>query len=189
MRWPQQFDRLAPLRSELESLGTLTLLSNGVPMLFMGQEVGETLAFSFDNAGLVVNPQQYDLPAASATDRTRILAWFRSLMGLHNDPTTGLQGDANYQVVGTGNRTVAFTCGAAQRLFVVVTFGTPNQQQNSAWLGLPSGVEFKEIFNSSWPVFRVESEPESSNGGYTAQIYSGQVLNLPSIGAVVLERA
>jgi 1,4-alpha-glucan branching enzyme len=32
-----------------KALGTLTLLSNGIPMLFMGQEVGETVAFSFTN--------------------------------------------------------------------------------------------------------------------------------------------
>jgi hypothetical protein len=109
-------------------------------------------------------------------------------MGLRNDPSKGLQGESNYQVVGTGNRTVAYTCGAQQGLFVVVTFGTPNQQQNSGWLGLPAGTAFKEIFNSSWPVFQVEFEAENANGGYTAQIYSGQILNLPAIGAVVLER-
>jgi 1,4-alpha-glucan branching enzyme len=171
-----------------KAMGTLTLLSNGVPMLFMGQEVGETLCFSFDNAAQPVNPQLCDLPPASATDQTRILAWFRSLMGLRNDSSKGLQGDSNYQVVGTGNRTVAFTCGAQQRLFVIITFETPNQQQNSGWLGLPGGVPFKEIFNSSWPVFQVEFEPQSANGGYTAQIYSGQILKLPAIGAVVLER-
>jgi 1,4-alpha-glucan branching enzyme len=169
-----------------KAMGTLTLLSNGVPLLFMGQEVGETLCFSFDNAAQPVNPQQ--LPAATAIDQTRILAWFVSLMGLRNDPSKGLQGESNYQVVGTGNRTVAYTCGAQQGLFVVVTFGTPNQQQNSGWLGLPAGTAFKEIFNSSWPAFQVEFEPENANGGYTAQIYSGQILNLPAIGAVVLER-
>jgi len=157
-------------------------------MLFMGQEVGETLAFSFDDAAQPVNPQQYASPPASVTDQTRILAWFVNLMGLRNDPTKGLQGDSNYQVVGTGNRTVAFTCGAQQNLFVIVTFDTPNQQQNSAWLGLPGGGPFKEIFNSSWPDFQVEFEHENTNGGYTAQIYSGQILNLPAIGAVVLER-
>ena len=171
-----------------KALGTLTLLSNGVPMLFMGQEVGETVAFSFDTGGLAVNPQLKDLPPGSATAQTRILSWFRSLMGLRNDPAKGLQGDANYQVVGTGYRTVAFTCGSNQRLFVVVTFGTSNQQQNSAWLGLPAGISFKEIFNSSWPAFAVESEIEQANGGYAAQIYAGNILNLPAIGAVVLER-
>ena len=172
-----------------KALGALTLLSNGIPMLFMGQEVGETAAFSFDNNNQWINPQVHDLPAATATDNTRILAWFRQLMGLRNDPSKGLQGDANYQVVATGNRTEAFVCGSGQRLFAVVTFGTPNQRQNSSWLGLPAGAPYKEIFNSSWPVFQVEFEQEQTNGGYDAQIYSGQTINLPWIGAVVLERS
>jgi 1,4-alpha-glucan branching enzyme len=169
-----------------KAMGALTLLSNGIPMLFMGQEVGTTLAFSF-NSDQALNPQLNDCSAA--TDNTRILGWFRQLMGLRNDPAKGLQGDANYQVVATGNRTEAFTCGSDQRLFVVVTFGTPNQQQNSSWLGLPAGAPYKEIFNSSWPVFQVEFEQEQTNGGYAAQIYSGQIINLPWIGAVVLERS
>jgi hypothetical protein len=100
-----------------------------------------------------------------------------------------LQGNANYQVVQTGNRTIAFTCGSNQSLFVVVTFGTPNQQQDSSWLGLPGGSAYKEIFNSSWPVFQVEFEPERTNGGYDARITSGRILNLPFTGAVVLQRA
>ena len=171
-----------------KALGTVTLLSNGIPMLFMGQEVGETKPFSFDDQNSWLNPQQHDLPPASATDNTRVLAWFRRLMGLRNDASKGLQGDSNYQVVATGNRTVAFTCGSGQCLFVVVTFATTNQQQDTAWLGLPSGGPFKEIFNSSWPAFQVESEPEHSNGGYDARIYTGQIINLPWMGAVVLER-
>jgi 1,4-alpha-glucan branching enzyme len=170
-----------------KALGTLTLMSNGVPMVFMGQEVGETMAFSFDDNDQWINPQNYDV--SPATDNTRILDWFRQIMGLRNDASKGLQGNANYQVVSTGNRTVAFTCGSNQSLFTVVTFGTLNQQQNSSWLGLPPGSAFKEIFNSSWPVFQVEFEQEQANGGYTAQIQSGQILNLPYIGAVVLERA
>ncbi len=169
-----------------KAMGAVTLLSNGIPMLFMGQEVGETVAFSFSNNEQWINPQLAD--CSPATDTTRILAWFRQLMGLRNDPSKGLQGEANYQVVATGNRTVAFTCGSGQCLFVVVTFGTPNQQQDSSWLGLPAGAPYKEIFNSSWPVFQVEFEHEQTNGGYAAQIYSGQTINLPWIGAVVLER-
>jgi hypothetical protein len=44
------------------------------------------------------------------------------------------------------------------------------------------------MFNSSWPAFQVASEPEQSNGGYDARISSGQILNLPFVGAVVLQR-
>jgi 1,4-alpha-glucan branching enzyme len=170
-----------------KAMGSLTLLTNGVPMLFMGQEVGETQPFYFDNNNLWINPQQYDLPSAQANDKTRILNWIRQIMGLRNDPSKRLQGDANYQVVATGNRTVALVRGAELRIFAVVTFGTPNQQQDSSWLGLPQGDAYKEIFNSSWPASQVFSEPDYTNGGYTARIQSGQILNLPWIGAVILE--
>jgi 1,4-alpha-glucan branching enzyme len=171
-----------------KAVGAVVLLSRGVPMLFMGEEVAETLPFSFDNNGMVLNPQVNDLPAGSETDRTRVLSWFRSLMGLRNDPTKGLRGNESVQGVKTGRRTVAFTCGSGQSLFVVATFGTPDQRQDSSWLGLPDGSPYKEIFNSSWPAFAVESEPEHTNGSYAARISSGQILNLPYVGAVVLER-
>ena len=173
-----------------KALGTLTLLSNGTPMLFMGQEYGETTPFAFDSSAPAMNPQNYaPPPAAPTSNNARVLSWFRQLMGLRSDPSQGLQGETNYQVVQTGNRTVAFTCGIGQSLFVVVTFGTPNQQQDSAWLGLPGGSVFKEIFNSSWPDFQVSGEAESANGGYSARIGAGQILNLPYIGALVLQRA
>jgi maltooligosyltrehalose trehalohydrolase len=174
-----------------KALGALTLLTDGIPMLFMGQEYGETTPFTFfqNNSGTppALNPQTYAGPAAGYNGS--VLAWFRQVMGLRNDSSQGLQGDANYQVVATGNRTVAFTCGANQCLFAVVTVGTPNNRQDSGWLGLPAGSAYKEILNSSWPAFAVESEAEQTNGGYDARITSGQILNLPFAGAVVLQRA
>jgi 1,4-alpha-glucan branching enzyme len=171
-----------------KALGTLILLSNGVPMLFMGQEVGETAPFAFDSSAPALNPQQYDQTPASGYN-ARVLDWFRQLIGLRNDPNQKLQGDTNYQTVAVGHRTVAFACGAQQSLFVVITFGTANQRQDSSWLGLPAAGTYKEIFNSSWPAFQVESEALQSNGGYSAQIRSGYILNLPYVGAIVLQRA
>jgi 1,4-alpha-glucan branching enzyme len=171
-----------------KAAAALLLLSNGVPMLFMGQEVGDTRAFSFGNNDLMTNPQDSDLPPESATDQTRILFWFRQLLGLRNDGYKGLRGDSNIMNIRRGHRTIACNCGNAGSLFVVVTMGTANQRQDSSWLGLPAGATYKEIFNSSWPAFHVESETEQSNGGYDAQIQSGAILNLPYIGAVVLER-
>lgn len=180
-----------PFRQGLQmakALGTVSLLSNGIPMLFMGQEYGETRYFSFGNDGPITNPQVHDLPLSEATDNTRVLEWFRSLMGLRRDDSKGLKGNDNYQVVSTGRRTIAFTCGRDARLFAVVTFGTPDQRQDSSWLGLPDGRQYKEIFNSSWPAFQVEFEQERTNGSYDAWISKGSILNLPWIGAVVLEQ-
>jgi 1,4-alpha-glucan branching enzyme len=171
-----------------KAIGALVLFSNGVPMLFMGQEVAETRFFSFDNNGPVTNPQDHDLPPGAATDQTRVLAWFRSLLGMRNDGYKGLRGDSNVMNIRMGHRTIAFSCGYGGSLFVVVTMGTTNQRQDSSWLGLPAGGTYKEIFNSSWPDFQVEFESQQSNGGYDARISTGAILNLPYIGAVVLER-
>ena len=171
-----------------KALGALTLLSNGIPMLFMGQEIADTRYFSFDNGGLTIDPQGCALPAAAGRDQAKVLAWFKAIMGLRNDSGKGLQGDANLQVVRTGRSTLALAGGAyGNRIFSVVTFGTPDTQQNSGWLGLPSGLEYKEILNSSWPVFSTGLESNATNGGYDARISSGQILNLPWIGVVVLE--
>ena len=56
-----------------KALGTVTLLSNGIPMLFMGQEIAETIAFSFDNNDQWINPQ--------TTSNTAVLGWFSSSWG------------------------------------------------------------------------------------------------------------
>ena len=175
-----------------KAFGALTLLSNGIPMLFMGQEAGEVTPFYFPDPvslATALNPQPYALPASATNQFGYVLGWFKSLMELRNDPNQGLQGESNYQVIGVGQRTIAYTCGVGQCLFAVITFGTPNQNQDSSWLGLPAGGAFKEILNSSWPCFQVEGEPECSNGGYDARISSGQILNLPYMGAIILQRA
>jgi hypothetical protein len=116
----------------------------------------------------------------------QVLTWFRDLMGLRNNAANGIRGNDN-QSTGQGYKTVAFT-RANGGFFVIATFGTNNQQQNVGWLGLPGGSAYKEIFNSSWPQYQVHSEPLVSNGGYSAQLYSGNIVNLPSIGAVILQR-
>jgi 1,4-alpha-glucan branching enzyme len=180
-----------PYRQGLQmakSVGAAAILCNGVPMLFMGQEGGETRPFSFDNApgnpDGMLNPQQY---TAGGGDPSRVLAWFSSILGLRNNPSNGFRGDDTQQVR-TGRKTIAFTRGPGERFLVICTFGTPDTSQDSGWLGLPSGKAYKEIFNSSWPAFAVEFEQERTNGGYDCVISSGQILNLPYIGTVVLEQ-
>jgi 1,4-alpha-glucan branching enzyme len=189
--WKQRIARRAPWgqgRQMAKAVGAASLLAMGIPMLFMGEEAGEDNPFRFglddlENETRYLPLDRYETPDV---DENRVLAWYRSLIGLRNNPTNGLRGN-DQQIVRWGRKTVAFT-RAGGRFFVVATFGTPDNWQDSNWLGLPVGSAYKEIFNSSWPVFQVEFEPEATNGGYDAWIYSGNPLHLPQIGAVVLER-
>jgi 1,4-alpha-glucan branching enzyme len=171
-----------------KTVGAVVILCNGIPMIFMGQETGEIRPFSMENlpdhSRAILNPQGH---IDDGSDNSRVLAWYQSLLGLRNNADNGLLGDDS-QAVRWGRKSVAFTRGFDARFFVVCTFATPDQWQSSAALGLPGGIGYKEVFNSSWPAYAVEFEAERTNGGFSARIQSGQYLNLPYIGAIVLER-
>lgn len=184
-RWKQRIVRREPFgfgRRMAKAVGTAAILAKGVPMLFMGEEAGEDEPFAFGESHTLNLNAYEDL----GNEMNRVYAWFRDIIGLRNNPTNQLQGDDN-QSVCTGVKTIAFTRGWG-RFFVICTFGTPNTQQNSGWLGLPASTPYKEIFNSSWPVYQVKGEHETTNGGYNARIYSGHIISLPYIGSVILER-
>jgi 1,4-alpha-glucan branching enzyme len=173
-------------RQMSKAVGTLALLAEGIPMIFMGEEAAEDQPFTFGNdptmLGFTLRLDSYEAPS----EFLQVLTWFRDLMGLRNNPTNGLQGN-DIQSTGQGYKTVAFSRASGQ-FFVVITFGTSNQQQNLAWLGLPGGASYKEIFNSTWPQYQVHAEALVTNGGYSAQLHSGDLINLPTIGAIVLQR-
>jgi hypothetical protein len=141
--------------------------------------------------------------ARSPRDAAYLNAWLRVAAGIRALtsalPTPAIRNHASAHAAVRRNRHAGSRCtpgGAAcagtQRLRPGVGGRGASlrraRPQDSTWLGLPSGAAYKEIFNSSWPVFQVEFEQEHTNGGYDAQIYSGQILNLPYVGAVVLQR-
>jgi 1,4-alpha-glucan branching enzyme len=174
-------------RQMAKAIGTVALLAEAVPMIFMGEEAAEVQPFTFGNSptipGFTLDLNSYEL---AGSELLQVLTWFRDLMGLRNNASNGIRGNDN-QWTGRGNKTVAFA-RAGGAFFVIATFGTNTQQQNLGWLNLPAGSAFKEIFNSSWPQYQVHAERLISNGGYDAQLYSGDIINLPSIGAVILQR-
>jgi 1,4-alpha-glucan branching enzyme len=174
-------------RQMAKAVGTVALLAQGVPMIFMGEEAAEDQDFVFGasatSPGFTLGLDSYE---QAGSEFLQVLTWFRDLMGLRNNAANGIRGNDN-QSTGQGYKTVAFT-RAGGEFFVVATFGTNTQQQNLAWLGLPAGSAYKEIFNSSWPQYQVHGEPLVANGGYDAQLYSGDPINLPAIGAVILQR-
>jgi len=174
-----------------KAIGTLVLLADGVPMVFMGQEGGEDNDFFFDFYPALDRHDpdffaRLSLYETLGDDHNRIMAWFRDLMGLRNDPSNGIRGD-DHQIVGRGYKTVAFT-RAYNRFFVISSTGTNDNRQTLSWLGLPSGGTYKEIFNSSWPAYSVVQEANYTNGGYWATLTADSIINIPPIGGIVLER-
>ncbi len=174
-------------RQMAKAIGTVALLAEGIPMIFMGEEAAEDQPFTFGNSptipGFALRLDSYE---QAGSEFLQVLSWFRDLMGLRNNASNGIRANDN-QWTGRGDKTVAFA-RAYGEFFIIATFGTNTQQQNSSWLNLPAGSAYKEILNSSWPQYRVHAEPLISNGGYDAQIYSGNIINLPFIGAVILQR-
>jgi 1,4-alpha-glucan branching enzyme len=175
--------------SMAKAMGATALLAEGVPMLFMGEEAAEDQPFYFNMPDLNDTRCYLDLNhyLDSNTDNSRVLEWFKHLIGLRRNLSNGFTWDDEPKV-GRGYKTLAFT-RAGEKYFVITTFGTSDTQQNLGWLGLPSGGSYKEIFNSTWPAYRVASDSPKDNGGYSAGLTADKLVQLPPIGAVVLERA
>jgi 1,4-alpha-glucan branching enzyme len=173
-----------------KAIGTIAALADGVPMIFMGQEGGEDNDFYFDFFPAdQTDPTKFarlTLYETLGDDHNRIFAWFRDLIGLRDNPLNGLQGN-DFETSGRGYKTVAFT-RSHNRFFVIASFGTTDNRQTLSWLGLPSGSQYKEIFNSSWPAYQMVNEFNYTNGGYDAVLVADTVINIPPIGGIILER-
>ncbi len=59
--------------------------------------------------------------------------------------------------------------------------------QRLSSLGLPEGT-YKEVLNSAWGEFAMQGEATVGNGRYAPVLNRECNVNLPPIGAVVLER-
>ncbi len=174
--------------SMAKATGAVTLLAKGIPMLFMGEEAGEDQPFAFEMAGMSDQDAYCDLDhyVDPTTQNAQVLHWFRDLIDLRRNTDNGFTWD-DRPYVGRGNKTLAFT-RADGRFFVIATFGTPDVVQNLGWLGLPAQDTYKEIFNSTWQPYAVSKETPANNGGYDATLTASSTINIPSIGAVVLEK-
>jgi 1,4-alpha-glucan branching enzyme len=72
-------------RQMAEAVGTVALLAEGIPMLFMGEEAAEDQPFTFGNdptmLGFTLRLDSYEAPGS---EFLQVLTWFRDLMGLRN---------------------------------------------------------------------------------------------------------
>jgi hypothetical protein len=138
---------------------------------------------SIDSDDRFARLQLYRTPG---TQQHQVYKWFRDLLGLRLDGAAALYANDD-QWVGWGRKTLA--CHRLGGRYVVIgTFGTPDTRQALSWLKLSGYGRYKEIFNSTWDEYKVDSEPLMSNGGYDANLGSTDLITVPTVGAIVLER-
>jgi 1,4-alpha-glucan branching enzyme len=158
----------------------VTLMSRGVPMLFMGGESGEHRQF-FKGSSEPLDLEAYLADAA----RGRIREWFNALLELRW--SENIRGPSPLAVAYAEDQQLAFVRGQSGEYFTLVNFGGWSGWKSLAELNLPDGV-YRELWNSTWPAFAVENEDEHTNGGRDAHLHRGNWLQIPDYGAVILER-
>jgi 1,4-alpha-glucan branching enzyme len=159
----------------------VTLLSRGVPMMFMGAEAGEFRQFQ-QGASDTLDLGNY----SSDVQRRRLRDWTNALLDLRKN-NSNLQGPAPLDVRYAQDGQLAFTRGRAGDYFVLANFSSWSGWKRLGELNLPQGL-YRERWNSTWPAFQVEWEDEHANGGRDAWLHAGAELHVPDYGAVILER-
>ena len=114
-----------------------------------------------------------------------IRAWFNSLLDLRGSDR--IKGPSPLAVVYAQDQQLAFLRGQAGDYFTLANFGGWSGWKPLAELNLPDG-DYRELWNSTWPAFAVESEDEHTNGGRDAHLDRGDWLQVPDYGVVILER-
>jgi 1,4-alpha-glucan branching enzyme len=157
-----------------------SLMSRGIPMFFMGAEVGEHRQFKFGNDE-VLDLSRYE----RTTHYKKVRAWWSALCHTHRN--NAIKGPARLDVRFADGQLLAFSRGQGDDFFVVLNFGGWAGWKSLAELNLPHR-RYRELWNSTWPAFAVEGEDEHTNGGRGAHLDRGNWLHIPNYGAVILER-
>ena len=174
-----------------------TILGRGIPMLFMGQEAGETMQFGQDDGKLPAHrPGAYD-PGTGATwwddrlpldayaadpGRSKLRSWTRRMLEIRRGDLGRLAGgDIRVTHIHNDNGVIAFTRDRGKYV-VVLNF------KGGSWDRYDIGVRgrYQELANTSWPAFNLGGYPEKTRGGGAAHDLGD--VPIPSYGAVVLVR-
>ncbi len=158
-----------------------SLLSRGIPMFFMGAEVGEYRQFSFGRDD-VLDLTSYE----QGEHHQKVRSWWSTLCNVRRSES--IKGPADLEVRYAQDQILAFSRGLGNDYFVVLNFGGWAGWKSLAELNLPNH-RYRELLNSTWPAFAVEDEDEHTNGGGSTRLHRGHWLQIPDYGAVVLERA
>ncbi len=169
-----------------------TVLGQGIPMIFMGQEAGEWMQFGQDDGKL----QEYNpgtggtwwddrLPLSSYetnAGQNKVRQWFRRMAQVRvSDPESFAWKSIQITHLHNDNGVVAFIRDDGKYL-VVLNF------RGNSWKHYRVGVtgRYREIANTSWPQFNLGGYPLRTRGGDRS--FSIQDVPVPAYGAVVLRR-
>jgi 1,4-alpha-glucan branching enzyme len=181
--------------SQLAAAGTI--LGRGIPMLFMGQESGESMQFGQDDGKLPAHsPDAYD-PGTGATwwddrlaldayesdsGRRKVRSWTRKMLEIRRDDLERLaHSEVKITHIHNDNGVIGFMRGDGMYV-VVLNF------KSNAWDHYDIGIRgrYQELANTSWPAFNLAGYAERTRGGEDAHDISD--VPIPSYGAVVLVR-
>jgi 1,4-alpha-glucan branching enzyme len=155
-----------------------TILARGTPMVFMGQEGGETQQFHIDWWDDRLPLDDYEADAS----RQKILKWYQKLNEIRaTDLTNFATGNSLVTHIHNNNGIAAFTRFDAKYV-VVMNFG------GSTYFNYDIGVSgfYREIANTSWAEYNLGGVTEASRGNASA--FEIANVHIPAYGVVVLEK-
>lgn len=156
-----------------------TIMARGTPMVFMGQEGGETTQFHIDwwDDRLDLNSYETD------TGRSKVLAWYQALNEIRKaDLSTFATSSSVVTHIHNNNKVAAFSRDGGKYV-VVMNFGP------TTWYDYDVGISgnYVELLNTSWSQYNLGGVPSATRGaGVVANISN---VHIPAYGAVVLARS
>jgi len=176
--------------SQIAAAGTI--LGRGIPMIFMGQEAGESMQFGQDDKKLdQYNPgtgdtwwdDRLDLKAyEDDPGRSKVREWYRRMFEIRRDDATSFAWpDIAVTHVHHDNGVLAFTRNGGKYLIVLNFRGNSWAQYNVHVSG-----RYRELANTSWPAYNLGGYQERTRHGDQAQQIDE--VPVPAYGVVVLRR-
>jgi 1,4-alpha-glucan branching enzyme len=157
--------------------GTGTVLARGVPMLFMGEEAGESKQFS-QNANDPLPLSAYETDPG----RKKVRGWWQRMFDIRRGDLGRFAGSRTTLThLNDANGIVAFTRDGGKYL-IVLNF------KGGDWAHYDVGVRgrYQELANTSWPAFNLGNYTERTRGGERA--FDITDVPIPAYGAIVLVR-
>jgi 1,4-alpha-glucan branching enzyme len=156
-----------------------TVMARGTPMVFMGQEGGETTQFHIDWWDDRIPLNNYENDVA----RSKILGWYQALNTIRkNDSATLATSTSVVTHIHNNNKVAAFSRDGGKYV-VVMNFGP------TTWWNYDVGVSgsYVEVLNTSWPAYNIGGVQMATRGeGVVANISN---VHIPAYGAVILAKS